>query len=173
VPTDRVAAATVLEALRRRVGLAFDLWADSTVDSTKYILNDAPCGTVAAVLLKRLPLGTRGLSADFAIEADSTGRAQVKWPMPLDSWVDEVRGKALLVPFEVRDETGVPVVVDLAIQPSGAFTVVPRLRDTPPNDEVACPPIAVLQGSAYAICQRFNDPTTRRPRLIGFQRPCT
>ena len=173
VPRDPVAAARALESLRQRNGLAFDLWADSTVDSTTYVLGDAPCGSVAAVFLRRLPVGVHALSVDFAIEADSVGHTLREWPMPLDTWVDGVQGEVLLVPYDVTNAAGAKITVDLAIRPSGAFTVVARSTQPAPQDEVPCPPIKVLAGSAYSVCQHFSDPRTRKVRLVGFQRPCT
>jgi len=173
VPGEPVAAARALESLRQNGGLAFDLWADSTVDSTTYVLTDAPCGSVASVFLRRLPVGVHALSVDFAIETDSAGHTLRQWPMPLDTWVDGVQGDLLLVPYDVINAAGIKVTVDLAIQPSGAFTVVARSTEPGPQGEVPCPPIKALGGSAYGVCQNFPDPRTRKVRLIGFQRPCT
>src|SRR5260370_3514817 len=91
VSTSPSAAARALESIRAQYGLSLDLWADSTVDSTHFVLEDAPCGAVTLLFLRRLPLGIHPLSADIAIEADSPGRELHRWPMPLDSWVDGIR----------------------------------------------------------------------------------
>jgi len=175
VPASPAAAATALERIRRRTGLWMDLWADSTIDSTRYILDDAPCGSVATLFLQRLPSPSLShhLTSELAVEIDSLGRELQRWPVPLDSWVDGVNGTTLLVPYDFDNRAHTKITVDLAIESSGSFTVVAQPATHAQPAGVPCPPIQVFAGSAYAECEWFTDRASGRKRLITFQRPCT
>ena len=165
-------AAAALESFRLRHGLFFTLWADSTVDPTRYPLDDGPCGSVASTFAATLPLTTHPLSVELALEVDSSGHVLRRWPIPLDTRIDGIDGDVLLVPYQVWTGTESTVAGELAIRPSGSFQVLP-VPTVPTAPDIGCPPIAIFAASAYTTCQRFLDRTTKKRRLIAYQIPCT
>ena len=173
LPSDAQQAIAALESFRERRGLFFTLWADSTVDSTQYPLNDAPCGIVASALLTQLPLVTHPLSVELAVEVDSTGRELRRWPLPLDARISGVSGDLLFVPYRLWTGTESRIVGDLVLRASGAFHLVPAIPTEPSPEQVDCPPLKVFAGSAYTTCERFMDRKTKKRRLIAYQLPCT
>jgi len=173
LPSDPQTATGALESFRDRRGLFFTLWADSTVDSTQYPLDDAPCGMVASALLTQLPLMTHPLSVELAVEVDSTGRELRRWPLPLDTRIAGVSGDLLFVPYRLWTGTESRVIGDLALGASGAFHVVPAIPTEPSPERVDCPALKVFAGSAYTTCERFVDQKTKKRRVIAYQLPCT
>ncbi len=173
LPTAPQAATAALESFRLRRGLFFTLWADSTVDSTQYPLDDAPCGVVASAFMGRLPITTHPLSVELAVEIDSLGHELRRWPLPLDTRIDGVRDAVLLVPYRVWTGADTRVVGDMAIEASGAFQLITATPAEASPEQVTCPAVRAFAGSAYTTCERFLDQRTKRRRLIAYQAPCT
>lgn len=170
VPLDPEGAATAVNSFATKYGIPFEFWADSTVDSTRFSLEEAPCGSVAAGSARRLPrTSPSGLSVDLAVEIDSTGKELGRWPIPMDGPVTAIRDATIYVPY--LPGGGAPTLA-LAIEGSGRFRVVaPPVADSViPFD---CPAIEAFKGSDYTNCYWVEDLNTHARRRLAWQGVCT
>ncbi len=162
---------SALNAFRLRQGLPFEFWADSATDSTRYQIEDAPCGGVTRAFCRTLRAGPPGLALETVLEFDATGRVVRHWLIDLNTPVDGVRGGSLLVPFHAGHKS-LHIEAELAVEPSGTYRVEEK-RTYPARSRIPCPPLKEFGASAYLRCWMYPDLATRGSHRIAYQGPCT
>lgn len=170
LPRDPQKAATLVNAYQKDHGVVLEMWADSTTDTAKYELEDAPCGPMAFAFVQRLSADTRdGLSGDMAVEIDSQGHELRQWPIDANDVVEAVGGDRVFTSLIRRSDS---LRVDLAVDSRGNIEAVPP----PQNDsaeQVPCPAVATFAGSSYLACFKVRDVVTHQVRLFAWQLLCT
>lgn len=146
------------------------LWAnDDSVDALPNVVatGDHPCGAWAEVRLTVMPPYRRdggALGTELVVESDEAGREVARWSVPLDYEPLAVNGSDMLLSLGSQR---------LWIGADGSLRREPQGRDYPAATAAQCPAGGPFEESAYAICARFTDVATGRPRLLRYEAPCT
>lgn len=162
-------AAIVLGAAEPEV-FTVALWAnDDSVDALPDVVatGDHPCGAWAEVRLTVMPPYRRGegaLGTELVVESDEAGREIARWSVPLDYEPLAVSGSDVLLRVSGQR---------LWIGAGGSLRRESQGRDYPAATAAQCPAGGPFEESAYAICARFTDIITGRPRLLRYEAPCT
>lgn len=166
-PADRAEAARMnSERSSRGLELAFLPTSESVhVDTTRYVIDEHPCGFSVRARLRRIPLRHAVLRPETAVEYAPSGAIRRRWAYPSDMLPVAIEGDALLVAFPEASTA-------LAVRPDGTFEVFPRLAVPQPRAE-PCPRLAAFAESAYASCALIPDAATGEARRIAYEGVCS
>jgi hypothetical protein len=129
-------------------------------------LHDGPCGDTVAARVRSMPADSPNavFLAEPVFERSATGAFQKRWRIPVDSVPNGVRGRSIL--FRAGHK-------QYAVTTQGTIRLIPGKPIDQPYKPVACRPPRQLADTAYFACQEFEDQATKKPRVLGFESPCT
>lgn len=173
----RADAAERIEAYRKEHGVPLSFWEpELELPEPPRFLTSHPCGAEATVFVDRLPAQGDAITGDTVHELDAAGKTVREWIIPLDTRVEGVKGKEILVPvsfWKVADpdpEATAQVDALLSIRSDGRFRVLPPRHFSDPESQ-PCP--ASLPESAYWTCWAYRDLDGGKARHIAYEGPCT
>jgi hypothetical protein len=171
----RADAAERIEAYRKKHGVPLSFWEpEAELAEPPRFLASHPCGADATVFVDRLPAQEDAITGDTVHELDAVGKTVHEWVIPMDTRVEAVKGKEILVPipfWKVADpESTIQVDTLLSIRSDGRFRVLPP-RQLPDPQAQPCP--ASLPESAYWTCWVYRDLDGGKARHMAYEGPCT
>lgn len=173
----RADAAERIEAYRKEHGVPLSFWEPEEAPAEPpRTVTSHPCGAEATLFVDRLPARGDAIVGDTVHELDAVGKTVREWIIPVDTRVEGVDGKEILVPvsfWKVADPDPEPTVqVDtlLSIRSDGRFRVLPTRHFSDPESQ-PCP--ASLPESAYWTCWVYRDLDRGKARHMAYEGPCT
>lgn len=146
------------------------LWAnDDSVERLPNVVSTSshPCGASAEVRLMEMPPYRRdegALGTELIVESDAGGGELARWSVPLDYQPLALRGSEVLLDLD-RQRLWIGTDGSIRRQRTGG--------DYPAPAPAQCPRGGPFDDSEYAVCARFADLRTGRPRLLRYEAPCT
>lgn len=173
----RADAAERIEAYRKENGVPLSFWEpeDELAEPPRYVTSH-PCGAEATLFVDRLPEQGDAITGDTVHELDAEGKTVREWIIPVDTRVEGINGKEILVPvsfWKVADpDPAFTAQVDalLSIRSDGRFRVLPTRHFSDPEAQ-PCP--AGLPESAYWTCWVYRDLNGGKARHMAYEGPCT
>lgn len=170
-------AAERIEAYRREHGVPLSFWEpeETPAEPPRYVTSH-PCGAEATLFVDRLPDKRDAIRGDTVHELDAAGKTLREWIIPVDTRVEGIKGREILVPvsfWKVADPAPAAAAqVDalLTIRQDGHFRVLPPRHFSDPESQ-PCP--AGLPESAYRTCWVYRDLDGGKARHLAYEGPCT
>lgn len=173
----RADAAERIEVYRKEHGVPLSFWEpeDEPAEPPRHVTSH-PCGAEATVFVDRLPSQKDSITGDTVHELDTKGKTLREWVIPVDTRVEGVKGKEILVPVSfwkvATPDPAAATQVDalLAIHSGGHFRVLPPRHFSDPESQ-PCP--AGLPESDYWTCWVYRDLDGGKVRHLAYEGPCT
>lgn len=165
-----IAALALLAGAAEPEAFEVALWAnDDSVETLAEVIatESHPCGATAIVRLSRMPAYREkegALGTELVVETGDDGGEAARWSVPVDYEPLALRGGELQVAHRG---------MRLWIGRDGALSRDVSGADLPTGERLACPAPAAHPDSEYAICARFRDLDSGRPRLLQYEGSCT
>lgn len=173
----RADAVERIEAYRKEHGVPLSFWEpeETPAEPPRHVTSH-PCGAEATLFVDRLPDRRDAIRGDTVHELDAAGKTLREWIIPVDTRVEGIKGKEILVPvsfWKVADPAPAATAqVDalLTIRQDGHFQILPPRHFSDPESQ-SCP--AGLPESAYWTCWIYRDLEGGKARHLAYEGPCT
>lgn len=172
LPAVRLNALLLLAAAMPSVVLAqsfeFAFWPSPAASSDPRVkeIAEHPCGSVAIARVRTIPPYKRDdvLVPERILETGPSGKVVRRWVMPVDGSVRGVVGDRLVIHYDSRL---------YEIRPDGRIALWTSKRSLPEPVLGVCNVPTELLPSDYAMCGRFIDLATGKPRQLSYEGVCT
>ena len=133
-------------------------------DDPRILLTDGhPCGSIAVMSVESIPDDTPAIETDVYVAFDPDGRELAAWHVPVDFWVEQVRGDLV----GVKGTRGHSLWID------ERGRIFHRTAGSAPQTQIECPKLDRFEGSAFLRCFSTPDVVSGRERLIAWEGICT